>query len=281
MNREFEGGVCIAIPVYKSFNKLTSNEFGSLNQCMKVLSRYRLYLFGPVGMDYTAYRNLAKHHGVEIECVNFPRKYFRSTSTYNRLLLSPFFYRTFRKHEYLLIYQLDAWVFSDELEYWCSKGFDYIGAPWYESFGLPIEEPKILAVGNGGFSLRKIKSHIRVLYSFSYISSPSEIWTNIFCNNVGVRRKLVNIFRFLSNVTFRNNSFFLFNSHAGQEDGFWCFFAAKNFQWYKVADVESAIAFSFETHPEKLYILNNHKLPFGCHAWEKHNPEFWKSFVNV
>ena len=30
----------------------------------------------------------------------------------------------------MLIYQLDAYVFKDELLNWANKGYDYIGAPW-------------------------------------------------------------------------------------------------------------------------------------------------------
>ena len=30
----------------------------------------------------------------------------------------------------MLIYQLDAFVFQDDLAYWCQQNYDYIGAPW-------------------------------------------------------------------------------------------------------------------------------------------------------
>ncbi len=38
------------------------------------------------------------------------------------------FYKQFLNYEYILIYQLDAFVFKDELNY-CSQGIDYVGAP--------------------------------------------------------------------------------------------------------------------------------------------------------
>ena len=51
---------------------------------------------------------------------------------YNRLMMSEQFYRAFEGYEYILIYQLDCLVFSNALEEWCRKGYDYIGAPWFE-----------------------------------------------------------------------------------------------------------------------------------------------------
>jgi len=37
-----------------------------------------------------------------------------------------------------------------------------------------------------------------------------------------------------------------------------------------------AVAFAFEAHPEYLFELNQQQLPFGCHAWQRYNPEFWE-----
>ena len=38
-------------------------------------------------------------------------------------------YSRFEKYEYMLIYQLDAFVFSDRLMEFVEAGYDYIGAP--------------------------------------------------------------------------------------------------------------------------------------------------------
>lgn len=74
-------------------------------------------------------------------------------------MLTAEFYEQFAKYSYMLIYQLDAFVFSDRLLEFCRLDYDYIGAPvprylWRGVGGR---------VGNGGFSLRKITSIIRVL----------------------------------------------------------------------------------------------------------------------
>jgi hypothetical protein len=44
--------------------------------------------------------------------------------------LSEEFYQAFTDFEFMLIYQLDAFVFRDELADWCRSGYEYIGAPW-------------------------------------------------------------------------------------------------------------------------------------------------------
>jgi hypothetical protein len=39
-----------------------------------------------------------------------------------------------------------------------------------------------------------------------------------------------------------------------------------------------ALAFAFEQNPEiTSRLLGN--LPFGCHAWERYNPSFWKKHI--
>ena len=35
----------------------------------------------------------------------------------------------FLEYQYMLIYQLDAFVFEDKLDYFCELGYDYIGIP--------------------------------------------------------------------------------------------------------------------------------------------------------
>lgn len=257
------------------------SELASIKQCFTILKKYPIFFAGPRDLDYNRYLELAKDYQVTAVSVRFANKYFRNIAGYNKLLLSPYFYKAWRKYQYMLVYQPDSWVFRDELSHWCDKGFDYIGSPWFEGWGLPMENAQILRGGNGGFSLRKVESYIRILYSFSYISPLRKVWNNIFDANRGWLKIPLNLFRFVLNSTVRNNTFYLFNWHTGNEDGFWVFFASRNFSWYKVADKEHAIAFGFEMYPARLYEMNNHQLPFGCHAWEKYEPEFWKPFIHV
>lgn len=67
----------------------------------------------------------------------------------------------------------------------------------------------------------------------------------------------------------------------GYEDEFWGLIVPRYFKWFNVARPEEALRFSFEVLPEELLKLNNNELPFGCHAWEKYDPSFWKKFIDV
>lgn len=272
--------VCIAIPVYKSFDALSIAEAQSIKQCVTVLHKYPFIFFGPLHFDYQPYLNFAKDNQVAAKPLKFVNEYFYSLAGYNKLLLSVRFYRAFKVFKYILIYQPDGWVFKDELEYWCDKSFDYIGAPWFEGFGKPVDNPKIIGVGNGGLSLRKTDSYLKILTSFAYISPPREIWKTVTRNSPW-HYIPVSLLRYFLNLTIRNNSFHWFNTFEGQEDSFWGLSVPRSFPWFKVANVESAISFSFEACPERLYDMNKRKLPFACHAWEKNNPGFWKRFIHV
>ena len=127
----------IVIPVYTT--QLTVSEHAALRQCFDILSSYPKCFVKPESLDITSLvRDYPANH-----IVPFPDTYFKGIAGYNRLMMSPEFYETFAQWEYILIYQTDAWVFSDRLSEWCSKGYDYIGAPWISKTILPyIQFPK-------------------------------------------------------------------------------------------------------------------------------------------
>jgi len=47
----------------------------------------------------------------------------------------------------------------------------------------------------------------------------------------------------------------------------------------RVAPLEDALRFAFETVPRYCHELNGHRLPFGCHAWECDDRAFWEPFL--
>jgi hypothetical protein len=142
----------VAIPVYKE--TLTPAERLSFNQCLRVLGTHPIALVAPEGLALDTYEPETN----KLEVVRFAPGYFRSAQTYNKLVLSPDFYVSFAEHDYVLIYQLDAWVFSDQLASWCEKGYHYIGAPWIDRAWTKTLKSNNL-VGNGGFSLRHTGMH--------------------------------------------------------------------------------------------------------------------------
>jgi hypothetical protein len=58
---------------------------------------------------------------------------------------------------------------------------------------------------------------------------------------------------------------------------FWSLFVAPRCEFFTIPTASEAVSFAFEAHPEYLFELNHQELPFGCHAWERYNPEFWKA----
>ena len=135
-----KNNVVVVIPVYK--NNLDVYESISLEQAHRVLGQYEIRFIAPRGWRAT-YGGFSDNIKVEY----FEAHFFQSKHTYSRLMLSPDFYNRFIDFEYMLIYQLDAFVFSDQLTYFCDLGYDYIGAPI--SRWISIWRPLKKRVGNG------------------------------------------------------------------------------------------------------------------------------------
>lgn len=282
---------CIIVPVYKNFADLTNEELISLVHLYKVLGHHPIYLVGPKNSNWKVYITHAANRGVHIGFKEFPNHYFESISGYNELMLSINFYKRFQDFKYILIYQLDAYVFRDEMDYWCKKGYDYLGAPWN---GMHTYNNKsVEGVGNGGFSLRKIKSSIELLEKIRIYEVLIQYQ---HYNWKGLVPKLPFIIKRLRKAKKSPSKFEL--TYHFQEDYFWCNVAPASLAsfpcrsrllnllcwWYtrndyNVAPKNIAVSFSLETNARELFKVNNEKLPFGCHAWEKYEPDFWKEFI--
>ena len=219
--------VAVVIPTYKE--ELNPLEKISLDRCRKVLGRYPLIFVAPAGKNFSYVAPADK-------VIGFPPQFFQSVAAYSRLLMSPQFYDAFREYEYILIYQLDAFVFYDALEYFCSLGYDYIGAPWPRMY---MRKPYSCSnVGNGGFSLRNVKAHYELL-----------------C-------KRGDLLQYWIEKQFPEDTFF---SHCGKRGD--CNF--------NVAPVNVASKFSAEFNPPRVVRKNGGKIPFGCHAWHGYNSDFY------
>ena len=171
------------------------------------------------------------------------------------------FYERFTDFKYILIYQLDAYVFKDELLYWCSKDYDYIGAPWiatpnkgfkkvlslFDSKKKKARSEIFYKVGNGGFSLRKVSTHI----------SNSKKMKSVIEQNLS-RSK--DDFRIM-------------------EDVFWSSIPEHDSS-FLIPDYKEGLQFAFDRKPELALKLNNNKLPFGCHGFEKPKVRaFWNRMM--
>ena len=234
--------VVIVIPVYKS--QISEVERNVLERCLRVLARYDMAFVHPEGLDLSNHRALVPL----AKAVPFAEQYFEGVSGYNKLLISPAFYQTFEHYQYMLIFQLDAWVFEDSLLEWCNKGYDYIGAPWIDeptpgktSALIPFTKLCINQVGNGGLSLRRVSTHLRIARRLGLLTR-----------------------------------FYHYN-----EDVFWSIFVPMFFRSYRKPTVLEALSFAFEYKPRESYEKIGNKLPFGCHAWERTDREFWDQHIHL
>lgn len=146
--------IAVVVPTYKE--RLSELEHISLFQLFQVLGTYDIF--------YVAPQSLHAEYLEKARVERFTDHLFEGIAGYNQLMLSKDFYMRFIKYKYILIYQLDAFVFYDGLLEFCNLGYDYIGAPWLTGMRKKVNDEYIYAnVGNGGFSLRNVQSILRLL----------------------------------------------------------------------------------------------------------------------
>ena len=261
--------VAVVTPIYR--NEISEIESIALDFSEKYLSQYCRFQLSHPGVQ-------VRLEGFVLE--EFKSDFFSSVEMYSKLLLSQDFYDRFRSFDFVLVYQLDAAVFSKSLDDWLSEGIDFIGAPLFKDGMKPDEG--FLGVGNGGFSLRRVKTFLAVLNSnnfprFSVALSPTRWMPDLSVMQYLKRvAKAVRIIR----AARRGVEWFTAN-YTLNEDKFWSFRARLFDPSFRIAPVEKALEFSFECFPRYCYELNGRRLPFGCHAWAKHDRAFWEQFIDV
>ena len=244
----------------------------ALRQCVRVLGRHPIRLVCPEGLNVEVYRAIAPDLAVDF----IPAGWMSSVRAYNRLHTLPFLYERYADFEFMLIHQLDAFVFRDELAYWCGQGWDYIGAPWFEDCADPYRARPI-GVGNGGFSLRRISAHLEVMHTWRTMRPAKEVLTEWWTWSALLPNAP---WRILGDLVWRNCFHYRLNAFDGHEDGFWnC--AGNRIEGFRVAPYEAARRFSFECNAQRLYAECGKRLPFGCHAWQVRHTDFWRPFIEA
>ena len=227
--------IIIVVPFYK--NKLNYLEKISLHQMLKILKKYPKCFLIPNNQDMA---------GVEkdetCEMLNCPIEWFSDVVSYSKLLLSADFYRLFLDYEYLLIYQFDAFVFSDKLEFFCREKIDYIGAPWFRTSTMYKYSRSY--IGNGGLSLRHIEHTIKLLEkNKKIIEEKFYPMLKLFGEDVVI-------------------------SYLGKKE-----------TEYKLATIEMAKKFSLECNFQNTYSKLDDVLPFGCHHWWNCDFDVWRKHI--
>lgn len=254
--------VAVVIPFYKP--ELTAYEQIALRQCEYILGNHIKIAVKPHQLLLPAHSDVIKIS----EVISFDNYYFENIDGYNRLMLSAEFYSKFQAFEYILIYQLDAFVFKDSLLDWCSRKLDYVGAPWIRPVGhtdlikavkskiqyaihtrfdikkngVPSEKQFENKVGNGGFSLRRVER-------FHDLTINMQDKINFYLQQKG--------------------------THEYNEDAFWSIEVNRKKKVLNIAPLKDGLKFAFESSPERALKLNHDQLPFGCHAWNLHT-DFWR-----
>lgn len=231
----------IAIPIYKK--EFDLEEQSLVDRMFTIFASREIVFVAPQNLDKAYY--LARYPSAKLSA--FPDHFFESVQGYSRLLLSAQFYETFCEKDFLLISQPDVYVFRDDLDLWLQKPYDYIGAPWPKGFSININIGRFANVpggtvlstfvGNGGFSLRKIKKCLDMLEQDYEVAQ----W---------------------------------FSATGSNEDLFFSLIGMAKVDFIIPNIIESSL-FSMETDPAKLFQLNGKVLPMAAHAFKKYSPEFW------
>ena len=257
--------IVIIIPTHRP--NLTADDKISLAHLKKYLHRFDTFFVIPNNISSKAFES----YGYKVKRVdNF---FFGSIRKYSNLLLTKKFYEMFKDYDFMLIYQLDALVFSNEIEKWINSGYDYIASPWFKPIIGYLSHKKGCPPtgGNGGFALRNIQKSIKILDVVN--ESAKRTSKNIFL------RKIWFLLAILSGNSHKIWLKAPALDYPFYEDGFWALEAPKYDPDYKIAPFKEALEFGFEKFPRKCFELNNRKLPFGCHAWKKYDEEFWKPYI--
>lgn len=269
--------LAIVIPYYT--NNLGEDERTSLRHLVRFLPGWDSFLLAPEGMDVTALGN----HSFRVQ--RFPADYFASIASYSRLLLSTDFYRAFAQYEFILIYQLDCLAFTPDIQPWLDKNYDYIGAPWFNDQQHP--ERGFARVGNGGLSLRRVESFLRVLTSSRYVSQAVPIWADLFKPVYDFDEPMPALKLFWHRIKrrarvlrqVRRGVQWYTANYSLNEDRFWSDRVMFFDPHFKIASVQEGLRFAFERFPRYCHEQNGRQLPFGAHAWAKWDRAFWEPFL--
>lgn len=251
-----------------------------ITESEEISLRHLRHYLGSYDKFVVASRGTPVELGDDFEVIRMDDRFFGSAQAHALMQLSPEFYEQFLDYEFVLIYHLDALVFSDEIESWCDRNYDFIGAPWFKTDETPwVDEPK---VGNTGFALMRVRQFLRVLYSRKRMYGVRDELRRSRQRSGG-KLEAVHFLKALRRVFFyRNNIQTHIKSILMQgmaSDIFWSNNAERYLPSFRTASAAAALSFAFEVDPETCFQKTKGKMPFGCHAWERYDRKFWEPYL--
>lgn len=273
--------IAVVIPHHK--DRLTLDERVSLATALRVYGdSYDRYFVLPRGrfIPLAGFRH-----------AHFDARYFQCRDCYSALMTSDGFYRRFEKYEYILIFQLDCLALRNDLADWCAKGYDYVGAPWLrdvwkEEYDWHDRD----AVGNGGFSLRRVRAFRRVLRMRRPAPAARlrhaaniAVRTSLFTARLAKRAVLGHLKGDYSDVLRPHHHYSYLHEGTEFEDQFWSLRAPRIDPSFRIAPVDEALAFSFERGAGYSFERSGRRLPSGCHAWNRwpEDRRFWEAHADL
>lgn len=260
--------IIVIVPIY--LNTLSLFEEKSLKQCIKILSDYSIMLIKPISLNIESV--LSRYP--QLDVTEFPDECFKSLRAYNKLVLDTTFYKKFIQYKYMLIYQLDAFVFKDELLYWANLGYDYIGAPW-----LPWKKRHLNLWGR-----------FRLLFQYNFFRrfNPQRLrkedkYYYYQVGNGGLSlRKICKMIEITSHYQDKISALLADNKEFYPEDVFLLLELTDAKCVLRKPSFKEALKFSMEENSEWAYKYNHNLLPFGCHNWyRKDKLNFWSQFIDL
>jgi hypothetical protein len=229
--------VVVVIPVYQPMPNFYEDI--SLRRCFEKLSSYEIVFVAPENLNMKNYEK----YGV-FRTESFDNKWFVNVKAYSNLLTNPEFYKRFLPYRFMLIHQTDVFIFEDKLNEWCEKNYDYVGPPWTDTAWM--------------YELGA-KWHIPFLH---------RLLKKV--GNGGFSLRKISKFYFYSRLYRFATARMKLN-----EDVIWSNHPFSFKPFFNIPSFRESLEFGFEMHPRACFEATGH-LPFGAHAWQKHDTDFWK-----
>jgi hypothetical protein len=224
-------------------------------------------LLAPEHLDLGAYRELLP----SASDLRVKPQWMASIKAYNQMMISPLVFNALAGFTHMILHEPDAIVLRDEIDYWCSQPFDYIGAPWFQGWKDPTPDAPTIGVGNSGFSFYRLATSRRVTVSwrrwYPYSSVAKDLIQGLSGDRDRLRRGLIG----LGSGGLLRGAHKLFDEHC---DIFWSFIVPKLDTTFRIPPADIAVQFAWEVLPSRCMKMCRGRLPFGIHAWARYDYEF-------